>query len=50
MKDYRQSSGDDLHLVLAGKWGWKNRSLKKRLWQRDMQGWVHLIGYIEEKE
>jgi glycosyltransferase involved in cell wall biosynthesis len=28
---YRQGSGDDLHLVLVGGWGWKSGSIDKRL-------------------
>ncbi|MFA4846065.1 MAG: glycosyltransferase family 1 protein [Patescibacteria group bacterium] len=47
VKDYRERTHDDLHLVLAGGWGWKSHDLRRRLWKRDTQGWVHQIGYLE---
>ncbi len=28
---YRQKTGDDLHLVLAGGWGWKSAAIRERL-------------------
>ncbi len=46
VKDYRERTRDDLHLVLAGGWGWKSHDLRRRLWKRDTQGWVHQMGYV----
>jgi len=43
---YRKQTRDDIHLVLAGGWGWNNRELKKRLKAHDAQGFVHTLGYI----
>jgi glycosyltransferase involved in cell wall biosynthesis len=48
VKEYRLETREDLHLVLAGKWGWKTRALKKRLWKRDAKGWVHHLGYVDD--
>ncbi len=49
VKEYREMTGDDLHLVLAGKWGWRSRTIKKRLYKRDVKSWVHLVGYVEKE-
>lgn len=46
IKLYREKTGDDLHLVLAGKWGWKSHAVRRRLWRRDVADWIHDIGYI----
>ncbi|MBI5794158.1 glycosyltransferase family 4 protein [Candidatus Uhrbacteria bacterium] len=47
VKEYRERTHDDLHLVLAGGWGWKSHDLRRRLWKRDTQGWVRQIGYVD---
>jgi len=50
VKRYRDQTGDDLHLVLVGKWGWKARAIKKRLWKRDTKPWVHQLGYVPKED
>ncbi|MBI4437510.1 glycosyltransferase family 4 protein [Candidatus Uhrbacteria bacterium] len=50
VKEYRERAHDDLHLVLAGPWGWRSHALRRRLWKRDTQGWVHQIGYVNESD
>jgi glycosyltransferase involved in cell wall biosynthesis len=47
--EYRQRTHDDLHLVIAGGWGWKSHNLRRRLWKRDTQGWVHELGYVQHE-
>lgn len=47
---YRKITHDDLHLVLAGKWGWKSHNLRRRLWKKNVKSWVHQIGYIPDKD
>lgn len=47
---YRKKSREDLHLVLAGKWGWKSRAVKKRLFKRDTKHWVHELGYVKKTD
>lgn len=34
------------HLVIAGKWGWGNRELKKTLGRLKYRDQVHLLGYV----
>ncbi|MBI5369981.1 glycosyltransferase family 4 protein [Candidatus Uhrbacteria bacterium] len=43
---YRQTTADDLHLVLCGKWGWNSPHVRHLLWRRDYRSWVHPIGYV----
>jgi glycosyltransferase involved in cell wall biosynthesis len=50
VKDYRERTRDDLHVVLVGGWGWKSHHVRRRLWKRDTQGWVHQIGYITNRD
>ena len=50
MKDYRATTRDDIHLVLAGKWGWRSHDVKRRLWKNDTKGWVHQLGYIKDED
>lgn len=50
IKQYRQKTKDDLHLVLAGKWGWKSTQLRHRLYKRDLRAWVHYLDYVPEKD
>ena len=47
---YRTETREDLHLVLAGSWGWNTRALKKRLWKKDAKGWVHQLGYVKDED
>lgn len=46
VKAYREKTRNDLHLVLAGSWGWRSHSLRRRLWKNDTNGWVHVIDYV----
>lgn len=50
VKKYRQHSRDDVHLVLAGKWGWRSEELKKRLHKKDVSGWIHELDYINAED
>ncbi|NQV90394.1 glycosyltransferase family 4 protein [Candidatus Uhrbacteria bacterium] len=50
LKQYREQSRDDLHLVLAGAWGWKSHPVRRRLWKRDVSSWIHQIGYVPEQD
>jgi glycosyltransferase involved in cell wall biosynthesis len=50
IKEYREMTGDDLHLVLVGKWGWRARRIKKRIWKRDAKHWIHERGYVPQDE
>jgi glycosyltransferase involved in cell wall biosynthesis len=36
------------HLVLAGKWGWGGRGLKRRLNSAELHSRVHRIGYVRQ--
>ncbi len=50
IKEYRERTHDDLHLVIVGGWGWRSHAVRRRLWKRDTYGWVHQIGYIEARD
>ena len=50
VKEYRERTHDDLHLVLAGAWGWKSHDLRRRLWKRDTQGWIHQLSYVDPRD
>ena len=50
VKAYREKTRDDLHLVLAGSWGWRSHNLRRRLWKRDTKGWVHVIDYVPSQD
>lgn len=50
VKRYREMTRDDLHLVIVGKWGWKSHSIRRRLWKRDTQGWVHNLEYVDSRD
>lgn len=50
IKQYRLTTNDDLHLVLAGKWGWKSTQLRHRLYKRDVCSWVHCLDYVSAKD
>ncbi len=47
IKLYRQKTGNDLPLIIIGKWGWNTKHLKKIL--ASMPN-VRLLGYVEQKE
>lgn len=46
VKQYRDRTHDDLHLVLAGKWGWRAHQIRHRLWKQDVSDWIHSLGYV----
>ncbi len=48
LHDYRKAAHDDLHLVLAGKWGWRSQELRHRLRKHDARAWVHHLGYVDD--
>lgn len=50
MKRYREMTHDDLHLVIVGKWGWKSHNIRRRLWKRDVNDWVHVLEYVDPKD
>ena len=50
IKQYRELSRDDLHLVLVGSWGWNTNELRRRLWRKDVHSWVHKLGYIKSED
>ena len=48
---YRAKTGDDLHLVLAGGWGWKSAAIRNRLRTCEPANlrpipWIHPLGYV----
>jgi len=47
---YRERTRDDLHLVLAGGWGWNARDLKTRLATRYAQQTIHHLGYVPSQD
>lgn len=47
VKEYRERTNDDLHLVIAGEWGWRSHNVRRRLWKRDTYGWIHQLGYVD---
>lgn len=50
IKHYRDRTRDDLHLVLAGKWGWRSHQVRRRLWKRDVSSWIHELGYVPAED
>jgi glycosyltransferase involved in cell wall biosynthesis len=50
IKRYRTQTRDDLHLVLAGNWGWKSHPLRRQLWRQEYKTWVHHLGYFKQEE
>ena len=50
IKQYRNKYHDDLSLVLVGKWGWKSTQLRHRLWKKDVNSWVHHLGYVPNED
>jgi glycosyltransferase involved in cell wall biosynthesis len=50
VKSYRERTRDDLHLVLAGKWGWRAHHVRHRLWKSDVKNWVHYLGYVAAED
>lgn len=47
VKEYRERTHDDLHLVIVGGWGWRSHAVRRRLWKRDTYGWIHQLGYVD---
>ena len=50
IKQYRESTHDDLHLVIVGSWGWRSHAVARRLWRKDVAHWVHHKGYLKSQE
>ncbi|MBI2473491.1 glycosyltransferase family 4 protein [Candidatus Uhrbacteria bacterium] len=50
IKQYRESTHDDLHLVIVGSWGWRSHALHRRLWRKDVSEWIHHKGYLQSQE
>jgi len=50
IKQYRESTHDDLHLVIVGSWGWRSHPVRRRLWKKDVTHWVHHQGYLQSQE
>jgi len=50
VKEYRERTRDDLHVVFAGNWGWKSHDVRRRLWKKDVSGWTHQIGYARRED
>ncbi len=50
IKQFRDRTHQNLHLVLAGKWGWKSHNLRRRLWKSDVSDWVHQTGYLPAED
>ena len=46
VNEYRNQTGDDLHLVLAGNWGWKSGKIKTHINKQ----WIRHLGYVKDKE
>lgn len=43
---YRKNTGDDLHLVLVGGWGWKSGAIRKAI----EKPWIHRLGYVPRED
>lgn len=50
VKEYRDLTHDNLHLVIAGNWGWKSLPVRRRLWKQDANEWIHHVGYVRKDE
>jgi glycosyltransferase involved in cell wall biosynthesis len=50
VKHYRERTRDDVHLVLAGKWGWRAHQVRHRLWKSDVKNWIHYLGYVAAED
>ena len=54
MKAYRTKTGDDLHLVLVGGWGWKSGPIRQRIslpFQGGARGgWIDALGYVPRQD
>lgn len=48
MEEYRTKTGDDLPLILAGKWGWRSSELRVRIKRPDYRSWIRHLGYVPE--
>lgn len=47
VRRYRETTRDDLHLVLSGKWGWRAHQIKHQLRKYP---WVHYLGYVASED
>ncbi len=50
VEHYRKESGHDLHLILAGGWGWHAKALKTRLHELRHESWVRHLGYVPSED
>jgi glycosyltransferase involved in cell wall biosynthesis len=55
VEEYRKQTGDDLHLVLAGSWGWKSTEIRQRVSeisniQYQISNFVHHLGYVDRTD
>ncbi|NQV88765.1 MAG: glycosyltransferase family 4 protein [Parcubacteria group bacterium] len=50
VKTYREKTREDLHLVMAGSWGWRSHDLRRRLWKQDTKSWVHVLDYVPHQD
>lgn len=50
LEEYRARTGDDLHLVLAGKWGWRSGDIRLSLREARRKTWIHHLGYVEDQD
>lgn len=56
IETYRRHTGDDLHLVLVGGWGWKSTEIRKRIsgisnLQFPISNkWIHHLGYVPRED
>ncbi len=55
IETYRRQSGDDLHLVLVGGWGWKSAKIRRRLLPtrytlHATSSWIHHLGYVPRSD
>lgn len=52
LEEYRRATRDDVHLVIAGGWGWKSTPIRRRL-QPAAGGtptWIHPLGYVPRRD
>lgn len=47
MEEYRERTGDDLALVLAGGWGWKSGEIRRRIAGKP---WIRHLGYVPSED
>jgi len=45
VEEYRARTGDDIPLVLVGKWGWRTKEIERAI----KKPWIHHLGYVENR-